>query len=71
MISLVYILFMLATFTAASASLRWLVARGVASILFLMLVAPSDGIAIVGQWFVLFELLTVFMAASELPRRAW
>ena len=71
MISLVYILFMLATFRSASTSLRWLAARGVASILFLALVDPNDGIAIVGQWFVLFELLTVFMSASELPRRAW
>ena len=71
MISLVYILFMLATFRSASTSLRWLAARGVASLLFLALVDPSDGIAIVGQWFILFELLTVFMSASELPRRAW
>ena len=71
MISLCFIAFMFATFTAASDSLRWLAARGVASLLFLALVDPSDGIAIVGQWFILFELLTVFMASSELPRRAW
>ena len=71
MISLVYILFMFFSFRAASESLRWLAVRGVASLLFLALVDPSDGIAIVGQWFVLFELLTVFMSASELPRRAW
>ena len=71
MISLVYILFMFFTFRSASTSLRWLAVRGVASLLFLALVDPSDGIAIVGQWFVLFELLTVFMSASELPRRAW
>ena len=71
MISLCYIAFMFFTFRSASTSLRWLAARGVASLLFLALVDPSDGIAIVGQWFVLFELLTVFMSASELPRRAW
>ena len=71
MISLVYILFMFFSFTAASESLRWLAVRGVASLLFLALVDPNAGIAIVGQWFILFELLTVFMSASELPRRAW
>ena len=71
MISLCFLAFMFFTLRSASTSLRWLAARGVASILFLALVDPNDGIAIVGQWFVLFELLTVFMSASELPRRAW
>ena len=54
MIAALYILFMFFSFTAASTSLRWLAARGVASLLFLALVDPSDGIAIVGQWFILF-----------------